>query len=76
MISVCALCIAPVAAFSIRLMIFKATACAVDFLPGARLPKLIASISSVYGMMLGLIGCCAAILFISIVSGIKTVSPV
>ena len=75
MISVCALCIGPVAAFSVRLLIYKAAAAAVDFLPGARLPKLIASIASVFAMLLGLIGCCAAILFIAIVSGIKTVSP-
>ena len=74
MISVCALCISPVAAFSIRLLIFKAAASAVDCLPGAKLPKLISSIASVFGLMLSLIGCCAAILFMSIVSGIKTVN--
>ena len=75
MIAVCAVCIAPVAVFSVRLLIYKATAAAVDFLPGARLPKLIQSIASVFNMMLGLIGCCAAILFMSIVSAIRVVSP-
>lgn len=75
MISVCALCLSPVVAFAMRLLLFKATAAAVSFLPDARLPKLVGSMSSIFGMLLGLIGCCAAILFISIVSGVKVMSP-
>ena len=75
LIAVCALCIGPVAAFSVKLLVFKAVAAAIDFLPGARLPKLVSAMSSVYAMLLGLIGCCASIFFIAIVSGIKVVSP-
>ena len=75
LIAVCALCIGPVAAFSVKLFVFKTVAATVDFLPGARLPKLISAMSSVYAMLLGLIGCCASIFFIAIVSGIKVVSP-
>ena len=75
MICVCALCIGPVAAFSLRLLVYRATAAAIAFLPEARLPKLIGAVGSVFGMLLGLIGCCAAMLFIAIVSGIKVVSP-
>ena len=74
MISVSAFCLEPVVSFSVRLLIYKGMATAVDFMPGARLPKLINAMGSVYGMMLGLIGCCAAILFMSIVSGIKVIS--
>ncbi len=75
MMAVCGICIAPVAACSIRFLIYRATAAAVDFLPGAKLPGLIVSFASVFSLMLGLIGCCAAILFMSIVSGIRVVSP-
>lgn len=75
MISVCALCLSPVVAFSLRLLLYKATAAAVSFLPDARLPKLVGAMGSVFGMLLGLIGCCAAILFMAIVSGIKVLNP-
>ena len=73
LIAVCALCLGPVAAFSVKLLIFKAVAVASDFLPGARLPGLISAMATVFGMLLALIGCCAAILFMAIVSGIKVV---
>lgn len=75
LISVCALCFGPVVSFALRLLLYKVTAAAIDFLPGARLPKLVGAMGSVFGMLLGLIGCCAAILFMAIVSGIKVVSP-
>ncbi len=75
MISVCALCLGPVAAFSLRLLLFKATAAAVSFLPDTRLPRLVGAMGSLFGMLLGLIGCCAAILFMAVVSGIKVLSP-
>ncbi len=76
LVAVCALCLGPVVSFSVKLLVYRAVSAAVDFLPGARLPKLIAAMSSVYAMLLGLIGCCAAILFMAIVSGIKVVSPI
>lgn len=75
MISVCALCVAPVAVYSVRLLILKAAAAASALLPEARLPGLIGDFGTVFGMLLGLIGCCAAMLLIAIVSGLKAVSP-
>ena len=75
MIAVCAFCISPVAAYSVKLLLLRGLASVVDFVPGARLPKLITAMSSVYAMLLGLLGSCAAILFVAIVSGIKAVSP-
>lgn len=75
LIAVCALCVGPFAAFSIKLLVFKATAAAAEFLPESRLPKLIGEMGSVFGMLLGLIGCCAVLLFMAITSGIKVVGP-
>lgn len=75
MIAVCAFCVGPVAAYSIKLLLLRGLAAVVDFIPGARLPKLITAMSNVYAMLLGLLGSCAAILFVAVVSGIKAVSP-
>ncbi len=75
LISVCALCIGPSALLGVKYLVFKGVAAASEFLPESRLPKLIGSVSSVFGLLLGLIGCCAVLLFVAIISGMKTVVP-
>lgn len=75
LIAVCALCAGPLVLFSVKLLAYKAASAAVGFLPGTHLPKLIGDFGTAFGMLTGLIGCNAALLFISIVSGIRAVSP-
>lgn len=76
MISVCALCLAPVVLYALRLLILKAAAAASALLPELRLPGLIGDFGAVFGLLLGLIGCCAAMLLIAVVSAMKAVSPI
>ena len=74
LVAVCALCIGPFALLSVKMFLFKLAAAASDMLPNSRLSRLIADLSTVYGMLLGMIGSCAIMLFISIMSGIKVVT--
>lgn len=74
LVAVCALCAGPFAALSVKMLVFKATAAAADMLQGGRLSALISDIGTALGMLLGLVGCCGIMLFISIMSGIKVVT--
>ena len=74
LIAVCALCAAPFAALSVKLLVFRAAAAAADMLPGSRLSALINDVGTALGMLLGLVGCCGIMLFIAIMSGIKVVT--
>ncbi len=74
LIAVCALCAGPFAVLSVRMLVLKAAAAASDMVPNSRLSGLINSVSTAMGLLLGLLGCCGIMLFISIMAGIKAVS--
>lgn len=74
LIAVCALCAGPFAVLSVRMLVLKAAASASDMVPNSRLSGLINSVSTAMGLLLGLLGCCGIMLFISIMAGIKAVS--
>lgn len=74
LIAVCALCVGPFAVLSVKMLVFRAAAAAADMLPGGRLAGLINDAGTALGMLLGLVGCCGIMLFISIMSGIKIVT--
>ena len=74
LIAVCALCAGPFAVLSVRMLVLKAAAAASDMVPNSRLSGLINSVSTAMGLLLGLLGCCGIMLFISRMAGIKAVS--
>lgn len=74
LIAVCALCAGPFAVLSVKMLVLKATAAASDMVPNSRLSGLIASVGTAMGLLLGLLGCCGIMLFISIMAGIKAVN--
>lgn len=74
LIAVCALCAGPFAALSVKMLVFRAAAAAADMLPGGRIARLVNDAGTALGMLLGLVGCCGIMLFISIMSGIKVVT--
>lgn len=74
LIAVCALCAGPFAVLSVRMLVLKVAAAASDMVPNSRLSGLINSVSTAMGLLLGLLGCCGIMLFISIMAGIKAVS--
>ena len=74
LIAVCAMCAGPFALLSIKMLVLKAAAAAADMVPNGHLSSLIASVATAMGLLLGLLGCCGIMLFISIMAGIKAVS--
>ena len=75
LVAVCALCAGPFVLLSVKMLVYRAAAAAADMLPGGRLAGLINDAGTALGMLLGLVGCCGIMLFISIMSGIKVVTP-
>ena len=74
LVAICALCIGPFVALSVKMLLFKMSAAVTEMLPLSRLSRLIGDLGSVYGMLLGMIGSCGIMLFLSIMSGIKAVT--
>lgn len=74
LIAVCALCAGPFAVLSVKMLVFRFAAAAADMLPGGRLSALIHDVGTALSLLLGLVGCCGIMLFISIMSGIKVVT--
>lgn len=74
LIAVCALCAGPFAILSVKMLVLKAAAAASDMIPNGRLSGLISSVATAMGLLLGLLGCCGIMLFISIMAGIKAVN--
>ncbi len=71
--AVLAVCAAPFLALGLRYLLFKAAAAVVELIAGDRIGSLVNGICGAYGMLLGLVGCSAIFMFISILSLIRTV---
>ncbi len=71
--AVLAVCAAPFLAIGLRYLLFKAAAAIVGLIAGDRIAALVDGISGAYGMLLGLVGCSAIFMFISILLLIRTV---
>lgn len=71
LVAVCALCVGPFAALGVRMLLFRAAAAAAELSPGDRLPALLSDLSAAMGMLLGLVGSFALMLFFSILAAIR-----
>lgn len=74
MMALLAICASPFAVLVVNYVCYKAASAAVSALGNKRLSTLTGGIGSAIGMILGLAGCCAIILFISMTVSIKAVS--
>ena len=74
LIAVAAVCLSPFALFAVRRLLLQLLAAAAEIAAGDRLSKLLNELSSVMGLLLGLIGSYGLMLFFSIVAAIRTVS--
>jgi stage III sporulation protein AE len=73
MVVICAVCAAPFAALGARYLLYKAAAACASALPAGRIPELINGIGTACGMLLGLVGSGAIMLFLSVISSVKAV---
>ena len=74
LIGICALCLAPFIAVGMKLLLFRLCAAVASALEGKRLAMLLGDLSGAFGMMLGVMGCLAIMLFVSFMAAIRTVS--
>ena len=70
LVGICAVCIAPVALLLGQLLCYKAAAAAAELLCGGNMGKLLSDVGTGLGLLLGLVGSYAAILFLSVASGL------
>ena len=68
-----AVCLTPFLALGLRYLMYKAAAALASAFADSRLAGLIADVGGVFGLVLGVTGACAAMLFISIISCVKAV---
>lgn len=74
LIAVCAVCAGPFAALSVKMLSFKVVSAISDTVPNGRLSALIGDIGSAMGLLLGLLGSCGIMLFVSVMAGMKVVA--
>ena len=74
LVAVCALCLGPFASFGVRRLLFSLVAAWTETMAGERLSRLLSEFSSLMGLLLGLVASYGLMLFVSIVSAIRTVT--
>lgn len=73
MLAVLAICLVPFIELSIHYLTYKTTAALAGTVANPRLTSLIESISSAFGLILGMTGACALLLLVSLISAITAV---
>ena len=76
LVGVLAVCAAPFAAASVKLLVFKAASAVASAAENTGLSGLLSDLSTAAGMLLGLLGSGAILLFISFMTAVRTVSGV
>ena len=71
LISVGVLCAGPFAALGVKLLMFKAAGALSSMASNERLTELINDVGKALSMLLGMVGCCGIMLFISFMAAIK-----
>lgn len=74
LVTVAALCAGPFVALSIKMLLFRAAATACDMVPNTKLSGFVNDVGTALNLLLGLVGCCAIMLFISFTAAIKVVT--
>ena len=74
LIAVSVMCAGPFALLSVKMLLYKGVAATADSLQISRLSALYNGMSNAMGLLLGLLGSCGIMLFISLTAGMKAVS--
>lgn len=74
LIVICALCVSPFAVLSVKMTVYKLASAIAETAPNRRLSVLLDDIGTAMGMLTGMVGSFAVMLFISLMSGIKAVT--
>jgi len=74
LIAVAVMCVGPFALLSIKMLIFKLVSATADSLQISRLSALYSGMANAMGLLLGLLGSCGIMLFISLTAAMKAVN--
>ena len=74
LISVCAICLGPFVLLTVRMLLFKAVAVLAEAVPCGRLPALLGGLSDAAALLMGMLGSCALMLFLSFTLAMKAVT--
>lgn len=74
LIAVCAMCAAPFAVLSVKGLLFRAVAVIAEAVHSPQLQRLFSGVGGAVGLLMGLLGCNAIMLFLSFAAAIKVVS--
>ena len=74
LISVCAICLGPFVLLTVRMLLFKAVAVLAEAVPCGRLPALLVGLSDAAALLMGMLGSCALMLFLSFTLAMKAVT--
>ena len=74
LISVCALCLGPFVLLTAKMLLFKAVSAIAGAVPCGRLPELFSSVADAAAMLMGLLGSCSIMLFLSFTLAMKAVT--
>ncbi len=74
LLAVAAMCLVPFLRLGVNYLLYKAAAGVAGAVSDGRIAKLVGAVGTAFGMMLGLVGASAMMLFISIISVVKFVS--
>lgn len=74
LVAVCALCAGPFVLLGVKMLLFRMTAAACEMLPNGKMSAFIGDVAVALSMLLGLLGCCAIMLFISFTAAIRVVT--
>ena len=74
LVAVCALSLGPFIVLSVKWLLFRLAAALSDMIPGGRIAYLLEQMSTLMGMLLGMVGSYGMMLFFSITSAIRAVT--
>ncbi len=74
LITVCIMCMGPFALLSVKMLLLKAVSAVADSMDNKSLSALFSGLGTAMALLLGLLGSCGIMLFISLTAGIKAVS--
>ena len=76
LIAVCTLCSGPFLFLLLKMLLLRAAGTLAELLPGGALARLLDECANTFAMLLALVGCAGAMLFISLAAGMRAVSGV
>ena len=74
LLAVLLLCAGPFVFLSVKMLLLRAVSTLAELLPGGLLSRFLGECSTVFALLLGLLGCHAAMLFFSLTAGMRAVS--